>query len=201
MMNRRDILKSVGLIVGGTVIGADSFLLSGCTFSEEQTGLLSSEQIKLLEEIAETILPHTNKSPGAKDAKVGLFINRIVTDFYNHQEQEVFLQALDRYNEVDFASMKPDEREAYLMDEEQNIEKNPIHTFTNEETGESFETRPAYVMIKQLSIWAYLSSEIVAKNNFNYLPIPGKYTGCVEVNEETKPMYWKQRPGKALRKV
>lgn len=201
MMNRRDILKSVGLIVGGTVIGADSFLLSGCTFSEEQIGLLSSEQIKLLEEIAETILPHTDKSPGAKDANVGPFINRIVTDFYNNQEQQVFLEALDRYKEVDFTSMKSNEKESYLLNEEKNIEENPVYTFTNKETGESFETRPAYVMIKQLSIWAYLSSEIVAKNNFNYLPIPGKYTGCVEVTPETKPMYWKQRPGKALRKV
>ncbi|WP_422359092.1 gluconate 2-dehydrogenase subunit 3 family protein [Reichenbachiella sp.] len=200
-MNRREILKSVGLIVGGTVIGADAFLLNGCTFSEDQLGLLTNDQIKLLEEIAEVILPHTDKSPGAKDAQVGPFIDRIVTDFYNNQEQQVFLEALDKYNEVDFASMKPNERESYLLNEEQNIEEKPIYTFTNKETNESFETRPAYVMIKQLSVWAYLSSEIVAKNNFNYLPIPGRYTGCVEVIEDTKPMYWRQYPGAALRKV
>lgn len=200
-MNRRDILKSVGLIVGGTVIGADAFLLSGCTFSEEQIGLLSGKQISLLEEIAEVILPHSEKSPGAKDAKVGPFINRIVSDFYNAQEQQVFLEALDKYKEMDFEAMTLGEKEAQLLIEESYVKENHIYTFTNKETGESFETRPAYVMIKQLSIWAYLSSEIVAKNNFNYLPIPGKYTGCVEVTADTKPMYWKKNPGAALRKV
>ena len=200
-MNRRDILKSVGLIVGGTVIGADAFLLQSCSFSKEQVGLLTQDQIRLIEEIAETILPHTEKSPGAKDAQVGTFINRIVSDFYTSQEQQVFLEALEKYKTLDFAAMKPEEKEAQLLSEEENIKTNPIYTFTNKETKESFETRPAYVMIKQLSIWAYLSSEIVAKNNFNYLPIPGKYTGCIDVIKDTKPMYWKQYPGAALRKI
>lgn len=201
MMNRRDILKSVGLIVGGIVIGADAFLLNGCTFSEEQLGLLTEEQIKLLEEIAETILPHSEKSPGAKDAKVGTFIDRIVTDFYNHQEQQVFLEALSKYKELDFESLKPQEKETHLLNEEKLIKANPIYTFTNKETGESFETRPPYVMIKQLSIWAYLSSEIVAKNNFNYIPIPASYTTCVDLDTNTKPMYWKQSPRGAIRKI
>ncbi|SMD38567.1 Gluconate 2-dehydrogenase subunit 3 [Reichenbachiella faecimaris] len=200
-MNRREILKSVGLIVGGTVIGADSFLLSGCTFSEEQVGLLSNDQIQLLEEIAEMILPHTEKSPGAKDAKVGAFMNRIVSDFYTSQEQQVFLEALAKYKEMDFDSLTLKEKEAHLLKEEKNVDKNPIYTFTNQETSESFETRPAYIMIKQLSVWAYLSSELVAKNSFNYLPIPGKYEGCVPATTDTKPMYWKQNPGTALRKV
>ncbi|MDW3210431.1 MAG: gluconate 2-dehydrogenase subunit 3 family protein [Reichenbachiella sp.] len=200
-MNRRDILKSVGLIVGGTVIGADAFLLNGCTFSEEQVGLLSSKQIKLLEEIAETILPHSEKSPGAKDAKVGPFIDRIVSDFYTTQEQQVFLEALTKFKELDFESLKQKEKEAILLKEEKYIEKNDQYTFTNQETGESFETRQPYVMIKQLSIWAYLSSEVVAKNNFNYLPIPGKYTGCVDVEADTKPIYWKQGSRGAFRKI
>ncbi|WP_456462402.1 gluconate 2-dehydrogenase subunit 3 family protein [Reichenbachiella sp.] len=200
-MNRRDILKSVGLIVGGTVIGADAFLLNGCTFSEEQLGILSNKQIKLLEEIAETILPHSEKSSGAKDAKVGPFIDRIVSDFYTTQEQQVFLEALTKFKELDFESLKQEEKEAILLKEEKYIEENDKFTFTNQETGESFETRQPYVMIKQLSIWAYLSSEVVAKNNFNYLPIPGKYTGCVEVTPETKPMYWKQGSRGALRKI
>lgn len=200
-MNRREILKSVGLIVGGTVIGADAFLLNSCAFSEEQVGILSGKQIQLLEEIAEVILPHTEKSPGAKDAKVGAFINRIVSDYYNTHEQQVFLEALDKYKAMDFASLKPEEKKAQLLSEEQYIAENSTYTFTNKETNKSFKTRPAYVMIKQLSVWAYLSSEIVAKNNFNYLPIPGKYEGCVPVTADTKPMYWKKNPGAALRKV
>lgn len=196
-MNRREVLKSVGLIVGGTVVGADAFL-SGCSFREETKGLLSQTQIDVLEDIAETILPHTDKSPGAKDAGVGQFMNKIVSDFYTIPEQQVFLAAIASYRAIKFSLLSPEDKEALLLSKEANAEAYPVATYVNQD-GEHFETRPAYIMIKQLSIWGYLSSEIVAKNNYNFLPIPGKYENCVTVTNDTKPMYYNPWPGAALR--
>jgi len=40
----------------------------------------------------------------------------------------------------------------------------------------------------------FLSSEKVAKTAFNYLPVPGKFEKCIEVSENTKPMYYRQAP-------
>lgn len=197
-MNRREVLKSVGLIVGGAVVGADAFL-SGCSYTEEANGILSQKQVNLLEDIAETILPHTEQSPGAKDAQVGQLINRIVSDFYSAPEQQVLLAGLFSYQTHKFSSLQSDEKEAYLLSQEADAKANPIATFINEK-GETFDTRPAYIMIKQLSLWAYLSSEIVAKSNFNFLPIPGKYENCVTITEDTKPMYYNPWSGAAIRR-
>jgi hypothetical protein len=41
---------------------------------------------------------------------------------------------------------------------------------------------------KQLTIWGYRISEIVANNVYNFVPIPGRYDGCVEVTSDTKLM-------------
>ncbi|MEO9966572.1 MAG: gluconate 2-dehydrogenase subunit 3 family protein [Reichenbachiella sp.] len=199
MMNRREVLKSVGLLVGGAVVGADAFL-AGCTFEEKKSGLLALKQISLLEDIAETTLPHTDNSPGAKDAQVGPFINRIVTDFYSQAEQEVLLASLRGYQAMKFTELSAIDKEKHLLSEEARANAYPKAAFVDE-SGESFETRPGYIMIKQLSIWAYLSSEIVAKSNFNYLPVPGKYESCVEVTDQIKPMYNKPSSRGALRKV
>ena len=93
MMNRREVLKSVGLIVGGSIVGGEAFL-TGCT-NKKSEGFLNADQMSMLEEIAEVILPKTKKSPGAKDAVVGQFMNNIVTDFYTHAEQQVFARAIE----------------------------------------------------------------------------------------------------------
>ena len=75
MMNRRDALARVALIMGGTVLGAEAFL-SGCTTAK--TGLkFSVDDIAFLNEVAETIIPTTN-TPGAKEAKVGEFMSVMV---------------------------------------------------------------------------------------------------------------------------
>mgnify|MGYP002150495249 CR=1 FL=1 len=66
-MNRRELLKMVALATGGVVIGGE-FLLTGCKNAASDAGFsLSPEQIALLDEVAETIIPTTN-TPGAKAA-------------------------------------------------------------------------------------------------------------------------------------
>jgi len=61
MMNRREALSRVALIMGGTVLGAEAFL-SGCTTGA--AGLkFSQDDISFLNEVAETILPATG-TPG-----------------------------------------------------------------------------------------------------------------------------------------
>ena len=43
--------------------------------------------------------------------------------------------------------------------------------------------RQAFVEIKQQTIAYYLSTEEIAKNYLNYLPIPGEYKPCISVEE------------------
>ena len=68
-MDRRELIKYVGLITGAVVVGGNSFLI-GCTSERGTKNNLESDTLKLFEEIAEVILPKTNDIAGAKDVKL-----------------------------------------------------------------------------------------------------------------------------------
>lgn len=193
-MNRRGVLKSLGIIAGGTFLTSD-LLLRSCTFFNNEQGILTFNMINLLEDIAETILPKTKGSPGAKDAEVGKIINAIVTDFYNKTEQKEFLEGLNLFKQDGFTTMSENSKEAYLL-----------KTYRETVLEEGFIVKerrvtdliPFFTKVKQLTVWAYLCSEIVATSVFNYLPIPGKYEACIEVDKDEKPMYWNPDPSSIL---
>ena len=103
MMNRRDALARVALLMGGAVIGGDYFL-TGCSpaSSNKEAGdtkdkaaannfkPLNPEQTAYLTEVADTILPAT-KTPGAKAANVGSFMAVMVRDCYKPEDQKIFI--------------------------------------------------------------------------------------------------------------
>ena len=130
-MNRREALGRVALILGGTIIGAEVFL-SGCHNAPEKNiggggTNFSNDDIAYLDEIAETILPATD-TPGAKEAKVGEFMTRIVKDCYTEADQKIFLDGMQKLNEASkqkngksFVESTPEQRHDLLvaLDKEQ----------------------------------------------------------------------------------
>ena len=66
MINRREALSRVAIIMGGTVLGAEAFL-TGCKTNTKGV-TFAKEDIDFLNEVGETILPATD-TPGAKAAK------------------------------------------------------------------------------------------------------------------------------------
>ena len=187
-MNRREVIKALGLLTGGVIIGSQAFL-AGCTNNDKGTvSLLSEEQRNLLEEIAETILPKTKNSPGAKEAKVGAFIDVIVNDYYNALEQKVFIDGLEEYRTAKFSSLTNEEKLNYLLAKEKEANETPKIEVLNK-LGETLKMTQPYHMYKQLTIWGYRTSEIVAKNVYDFAPIPGRFDGCIDVTNDTKLMF------------
>jgi len=186
-MDRRDALSIVSLIVGGSVVGAGNFL-SGCKPKERKSifGVLDNQQIKLLEEVAETILPGTTDAPGAKNVEIGKFMNSIVSDCYNEMEQQTFLQGLVQLNEkseetyhAEFLGLNHDEKEALLL----QLEEESRTYNQNLNAGQPVHY---YSMIKQLSLWGYLSSELVGTKVLRHVPIPGRFEGCIPYQQGEK---------------
>src|SRR5687768_7699397 len=97
-MKRRDALSRVALLMGGT-LSAPTMLafLEGCKSANETsqgiTFPFSAEQKSLVAEVAEIIIPKTD-TPGAKDAKVGEFIEMMLKDCYAAKDQESFATGL-----------------------------------------------------------------------------------------------------------
>jgi hypothetical protein len=173
-MDRRELLKSIAILTGASVVGAELFL-SGCK-SNSPTGILSKNMLELLNEIGETIIPAT-KTPGAKAADVATFMNAIVSDCYTKVEQEAFLKGIK------------------LIDEEANkIYKKSFLDCSNEQRYDLLvslekeaknynESKPQdspshyYTMMKQLTLWGFFSSETGMTETLRHVPVPGKYQG------------------------
>ena len=190
-MNRRDALARVALLMGGTVIGADYFLTGcssdGSTKDKSQAkaaanakpkDLLDAQQVAYLDEVADTILPAT-KTPGAKAAHVGSFMAVMVRDCYLPADQQTFLKGIkqleaasQKQNGQGFLACTPAQRTALLtaLDAEQ---KQYSKTKKIEDPNHYFR------MMKELTLLGYFTSEVGATQALRYLPVPGKYDGCV----------------------
>lgn len=193
-MERRELLKMIALLTGGVVIGGDVFL-SGCkTTTKKGEGLISTDDIALLDEVGDTIIPVTN-TPGAKAAKVGEFMNVFVNDCYRADQQKAFtegLTALDKACEKQFSKnfmkLTAAERTTILTALEAEAKTYNQQIKDKEQTArdaakkemKEFNGAPVhyYTMIKQLTLMGYFTSEIGMKQALRFLPVPGKYDGA-----------------------
>ena len=188
-MNRRDALTRVGLLLGGTVVGAELFM-SGCKNAPDKNigaggTNFSNDDIAYFDEIAETILPATD-TPGAKDAKVGAFWATIVKDCYTEQEQKVFLDGMKKLNDASqtkngksFMESTPEQRHDLLvaLDKEQ---KDYMAAKKKDDPAHYFR------MMKELTLWGYFTSEPGATKALRYIAVPGKYVGCMDYKKGDK---------------
>ena len=193
-MERRELLRMIAVLTGGVVIGGEVFL-SGCTGKAADTSTFSADNIALLDEVGDTIIP-TTSTPGAKATKIGEFMKVIVTDCYNTDQQKVFGDGLAGLNEAckkvngkSFMDCNADQRKAFLIGlekeaKEYNKQRDDKEKDAKEKARKdmdpNFVSAPShyYTMIKQLTLWGYFSSEIGCKQALRLLPIPGKYDGA-----------------------
>ncbi|HTE09210.1 MAG TPA: gluconate 2-dehydrogenase subunit 3 family protein [Flavitalea sp.] len=190
-MDRRQALSRVGLLLGGTVIGA-SYFLEGCKPEGKKLTSVndfSAEDIAYLDEVADTILPTTASSPGAKAAKVGAFMTVMVRDCYTEKQQKTFMEGMSKLNDASkkkfdkvYMEITPDQRTELLneLDKEQKA-------FTAKQTKDETEKDPHYFrMMKELTLLGYFTSEIGATKALRYVESPGKYDGNYDYKKGDK---------------
>ena len=180
-MKRREALVITASIMGAAIIGSE-FLLSGCTNERKIPDLFSDLDISVLDEVGEVILPQTQLSPGAKDAKIGLFMKSIVTDCYNLKEQKIFKNGIAVLNQ-----MALDAYSKNFLDLEQTQKFDLLVKLDKDTRDGSNENKDHFfIMMKQLTIWGYFTSEPGATKALKYNQIPGKFIGCIPYKEGDK---------------
>src|SRR5215207_1188046 len=118
-ITRREAIQRVSALLGGITLVGGSGLLAACAkerppvAQRSPIGEFTVQDIDLLDEIADTILP-TTKTPGAKAAQTGAFMALMVTDTYKPRDQQVFragMRTLDatcqKTNGVTFMAATP----------------------------------------------------------------------------------------------
>ncbi len=199
-MNRRELLMAVAALSGYAVMGGQAFLQQAQAANSLR---LSSRQIHLLDEIAETIIPATD-TPGAKAAQVGKFVEVMVRDCYTPTQQAAFLQGLAAFPQQcagamgsDFLRLSRKQRHSYLVQlekeakefnreqRERDVERKAQAESENKDnsyqTQKEFEALPLhfYTMVKQLTLLGFFTSETGMTKTLRYVAIPGRYDGDV----------------------
>lgn len=181
-MDRKEAIRYISLLLGGTLVGANSFL-TGCTAADK--GLFSEADIAYLDEIADTILPAT-KTPGAKAAGVGRFMTVMINDCYTEKEQQIFKKGMDTLNDLSvkqsgkkFMELTPEQRHTLLVQVD-NEQKQYMKNKKDEEPSHYFR------MMKELSLLGYFTSKPGCTLAKRYMPVPGKYIGCVPYTKGEK---------------
>jgi hypothetical protein len=181
LMNRRDALKSVVLLMGGTVIGSTA-LLTGCAPDSQLKELsFSAEDLAFLDEIGETIIPTTD-TPGAKATKIGEFMQMMVKECYDADQQTTFISGLTTIRtdfkaekSVEFMEATPEDRLAFL---------NALH---QKYVASGEEKKPEIIhMLRDLTVLGYYSSEIGATQALRFVETPGRFDPCIDYKKGDK---------------
>ncbi|WP_202840367.1 gluconate 2-dehydrogenase subunit 3 family protein [Luteimonas saliphila] len=177
-MDRRELLKMIASATGVAMVGVPAFVLGQAPVPQAGADF-TAEDIALLDEIAEAIIPRTD-TPGAKDAEVGAFMARFVTDCYTPEDQAAFragLADLDRRADGSFMALPPAARLQMLtaLDREA-VEQARRAWVAADGSGSGSGVHP-FTMIKQLVLFSFFTSKVGATEVLRYDPVPGGYDG------------------------
>ena len=167
-MNRRQSLLCLSTLAAHALFPqvVERFALAskavGAAFDAWQPELVSPAQGALLAEIAETILPETD-TPGAKAARVHVFIDLALARCATPAQQQAVLAALDGLGAA-FLTLSPDARRLRVE-----------------------QIAPdALAVLRDLTLLGYFTSEVGATRALAYESVPGSYRGCVDLKPGQK---------------
>jgi Gluconate 2-dehydrogenase subunit 3 len=130
LITRREAVARVAVLLGGVALIGGSALITGCRTEKTNVAFtpFTPDETAYLDEIADTILP-TTSTPGAKAAKTGEFMARMVTDSYSDDDQKIFRAGMVKLDDASkkmnggktFMQATPEQRLALLksLDKEQ----------------------------------------------------------------------------------
>ncbi len=206
-MDRREAVQYISLLLGGTIVGS-TFFLNGCKTETKSKTEFSEDDVTLLGEVADTILPPT-KTPGAKAAGVAQFMTVMVNDCYEAPDQKIFHEGISKIDEASnkkngksFLESTPQERHDLLVaiDKEAKDFKKKTDDYYDalpeeqkhqmamqkdkdgtDPMAPKMRENPVYyfILMKQLTLLGYFTSEIGCTQAMRYIETPGRYDGCV----------------------
>ncbi len=181
-MNRREALKRVALLLGGTVsLPVVNAVLSGFQPAARYTPrTFSAEQNELVTTIAELIIPTTD-TPGAKEAGVGQFIDLILTEWYPAADRDGFLAGLadletqfqQRYGKNFLQGTSPEQTEFLTHLDLEAIGARKARV----------KDTPFFGMMKEMTLAGYYTSEIGANDELQFRPATDRYEGCIPLEQ------------------
>lgn len=192
-MDRREALKRTAWLMGG-VVSAPAIMgvLKGCAAKptiDWKPAFLTEDQAILVTQVAEIIIPKTD-TPGAKETGVPAFIDLMLKDVYNKDDQDRYMTGLQAFDEEakkaygdPFIELEPEQQAEF-------VKKVHDEAIKAEKETKPAPKRPFILMTKELTVLGYFTSEVGATQVLQYNPVPGAYKGCLPLPEAGNGKTW-----------
>jgi hypothetical protein len=169
-VTRREALKTSTVLLGSALLMPG--VLTGCAPKSRESAAenAASPDQTLLDDIADTLLPATAASPGAKAAGVGATMFLLLNDCVEADVQQRVSKGLTAFRATcraaggDFGSLQQPERVRLLRELDVAAQADKEHWFAE---------------VRELALQAYFSSEIGLTRAMRYSITPGRYDACV----------------------
>ncbi len=189
-MQRRELLRlSLTLLGGAASASVSRALLAGDPGPGASTPL-PADVMRSIAAASDQVIPRTD-TPGAVDANVPQFIERIVVDWYDDAERRIFLDGikeLDRFCRerravgfVDAGAALQTEALATAEAEASAYEGPPSAGHPMASVYDAHT--PFFTKLKELVVLGYYTSEVGARQELAYLPMPMQYDGDFDFAE------------------
>ncbi|WP_424004376.1 gluconate 2-dehydrogenase subunit 3 family protein [Maribacter sp. IgM3_T14_3] len=213
-MDRRRVLKNMGMSLGYMV--ATPTLLSIVQSCKSEPAItwtpefLSQNEGSVLSKLVDIILPKTD-TPSAIEVQVDIFIDKFAKDVMETEQQDFLKMSMNKFINKALADSGKEKAEdltvedlepvlasslKYTKDQQTEMSKS-INSYTEAiAEGETAElddevSRFAFANnLRGMTIWGYKASEYVGEEVLAYLPVPGEYVPCGDLQELTGGKAW-----------
>ena len=170
-MERRELIRLMTFATGAAIaVPLSSSLLTACNKvkavkdSDYQLQYFNKKDFSSLIGMLDIILPKTD-SPSAVEVGVHQIIDSMLSQVYTSDEQTEFSEKFAALNNYSPSGMNVTSFKGLISSDKE----------------EDQEAKSGLVNLKQQAVAYYLSTEEIAKNHLNYLPLPGAYEPCISL--------------------
>jgi gluconate 2-dehydrogenase gamma chain len=200
-LTRREALKRVAWLMGGTVSASAILAIqkgySTTTPAGRKTSFLTPPQMGIVSAVSEIMIPRTD-TPGAIDVGVPRFIDLMLEDVYTQKDRGHYLSGLADF---DAAAHTEQGKEFLALDPTHQVELvrrfHDAAVIEEQRPGGPREDlqRPFILMMKELTLLGFFTSEAGATQVLQYVAVPGSYHACLPVEQAGNGKTWAVQPG------
>ncbi len=177
-MDRRKAIKNTALIMGGALAsGSVLGIMNGCKADPKigfEPVFLKIKEARIIEALVDRIIPAT-KTPGAVEAGVPAFLDKMLSEYFPEKEKKIFKDGLVKLDadakaafDKPFIELEASQKDELLMEYDTNSYKNP-------------DAEPDFFRLaKELTILGFFTTEIGATEVLYFDPVPENYQGCID---------------------
>lgn len=215
-MERRSALKNMGMVFGyavatPTLLGLVQSCKEKLPYAEWVPSFFDKDKGYALAQMIDVILPKTD-TPSGTEVNVHVFIDQFVKDVLPDEETAFMNMVMDKFmgkvmTDSGKETLADIEGEDFvpaltkylkkMSDDEEKMQGKAIEDYMKAKmTGESpdlAEDAACFEFannIRNMASWSYKTSEYIAEEVLAYLPLPGEYIPCADVDELTQGRAW-----------